>query len=340
MDAKSPRPAAIPIWISRAGRRRFGRPSTRSNGAGVLTVGGNGAALWNAGDPDRAEVVFKPHSGVSSATFSNSGHMVVTGSLDRRAKIWDAESGLSKFQLPPEHTRSINSAVFSPVDENLLVTASNDGTARIWDVTARRVLHVLAHQKQGAPARPVRQAIFSPDGKRVLSACDDAKARIWDVGSGQIVATLELDAPVHAVAYSADGERILAGGANGRAVMFDPQTGKAVVRYLGHTAAINSVAFSPDGRRALTGSSDRSAKIWDTIESDSRPISGEPFRQVSTAAEAGGPRDGKEILTLKHHDQAVTCVAFSPDGRSILTTGLDGTAVLWLTDDWRRAAQK
>jgi WD40 repeat protein len=121
-------------------------------------------------------------------------------------------------------------------------------------------------------------------------------------------------------------------------MIFDAGTGRPIVRYLGHTAAINSVAFSPDGRRALTGSSDRTAKLWDTT----------PPGALSDAAAAGpadqraaeSARDGKEILTLSHHDQAVTSVSFSPDGRSILTAGLDGTAMLWLTEPWQQVAGK
>ena len=87
-----------------------------------------------------------------------------------------------------------------------------------------------------------------------------------------------------------------------------PTTGKPLVRYLGHTAAINLGGPFARWRPALTGSSDRSAKFGTRSNRTAVPISGEPVRQVSTAAEAGGPRDGKEILTLKHHDQAVTSV--------------------------------
>ena len=46
---------------------------------------------------------------------------------------------------------------------------------------------------------------------------------------------------------------------------------------------------------------------------------------------------GKEILTLKKHSQEVTCVNVSMSGRYVLTSSRDGTAVVWLTDDWTKA---
>ena len=45
-------------------------------------------------------------------------------------------------------------------------------------------------------------------------------------------------------------------------------------------------------------------------------------------------KTGKEILTLSRHTEDVTSVTFSPDGRQVLTGSRDGTAVIWLSQDW------
>jgi WD40 repeat protein len=306
---------------------RFAIESPR--GARVLTVGGNGAALWNPAHPAEPELLFKPHGSVTAAAFSPDGKYVATGGTDRRIKIWNAETALAVAQLPGEHAAAITSASYSPRDGRLLLTASADGSARLWDVAARRVLHVLAHQEQPAAAKAVRAAVFSPDGASALTAGDDAALRIWDTVTGKPLASFQAESPVHCAAFSPDGRFILAGLQNGQAVIFDAQSHRPLVRFAGHTDVVSSVAFSPDGRRALSGSRDRLVKIWDA-----------DWAASSTAGEANqaapdpaAPKAGKELLTLRYHDQAVTSVAFSPDGRSIVSASLDGTAVLWPTAD-------
>ncbi len=127
-------------------------------GGGVLTVGGNGAVLWDPLHREMPELTFKPHSGVTAAGISPNGKMIVTGSSDQRAKIWNAATGKVELQFPAAHSGQINSAEFSPVSNQLLVTASNDGTARIWELPSRRVLHVLSHRARTGPeARFIRR---------------------------------------------------------------------------------------------------------------------------------------------------------------------------------------
>ena len=76
------------------------------------------------------------------------------------------------------------SAAFSP-DGERVVTASGDGTARIWDAESGAQLATLRGH-EGC----VNSAAFSPDGERVVTASDDGTARIWDADSGAQLETL------------------------------------------------------------------------------------------------------------------------------------------------------
>ncbi|WP_414220828.1 WD40 repeat domain-containing protein [Cupriavidus necator] len=73
------------------------------------------------------------------------------------------------------HQAGVRSAAFSP-DGQRVVTASDDKTARVWELTTGQVIAQLnGHQA------PVRSAAFSPDGQRVVTASYDKTARVWNV---------------------------------------------------------------------------------------------------------------------------------------------------------------
>ncbi len=130
-------------------------------GRAVLTVGGNGAMLWNPADTSRPELLFKPHGGVTTVDFSPDGRHAVTASSDRRAKIWNVATGRAELQLPAEHAAEITSAEFSPTDERVLLTASEDGTARLWNWADRRVVYVLEHAADGNCAARSNCRVFA-----------------------------------------------------------------------------------------------------------------------------------------------------------------------------------
>ena len=83
----------------------------------------------------------------------------------------------------------------------MLVTASWDRTARLWDaVTGDPLGEPLGHREA------VRSAAFSPDGKRVVTASRDGAARVWDVADGQLLGEpLRHGAGLRSASFSPDG---------------------------------------------------------------------------------------------------------------------------------------
>ncbi len=275
----------------------------------LLTIGGNDAQLWDL--ETRKQIVrFSPHGAVASADISPEGRLLVTGSWDRSAKIWDVATGRTVRKLDGLHKGYVNSVEFSS-DGTLILTGSDDGTARLWDVaTAEPVEPIFRGHKTR-----IRQARFSGDGRRILTVANDKTARIWDRASAEVLHTLVgHEWAVLCGAFSADGERVVTGSEDNTAIVWDASTSELLLKLAGHTDSVTSVAFSPDGRRVMTASQDNTAKLWDA-------------------------NTGKEILTLLGHTQELTSVSFSPDGRSVLTSARDGAAILWPALDWREAHQ-
>ena len=81
------------------------------------------------------------------------------------------------------------------------MTASEDGTARVWDADSGAELHVLRHEDESE----VFRATYSPDGRRIVTASNGWTARVWDADSGEQLDTLSHEGEVHEAAYSPNG---------------------------------------------------------------------------------------------------------------------------------------
>jgi WD40 repeat protein len=118
------------------------------------------------------------HNGMVYAAFSPDGRRVVITSLDKTARVCDAQSH-QPVTGPLKHNGQVVHAAFSP-DGRRVVTASEDQTARVWDAqSGQPVTPPLKHD------RPIVHAAFSPDGRRVVTASEDQTTRVWDLPSGE-----------------------------------------------------------------------------------------------------------------------------------------------------------
>jgi WD40 repeat protein len=161
--------------------------------------------------------------------------------------VFDSKTGHLLRSLAG-HTKQVNRVTFGG-DGTRVLTASEDQTARLWDVASGKVL-VTFEGHEGS----VLSAIFGPEGKTVLTAGADKTACEHDAVTGEDLQQLEHPAAVGALALSPDGKRLVT-GCNDRGVrVWDLATGKLEQTLSEHTGKVASVAFSPDGKWLVTGS--------------------------------------------------------------------------------------
>ena len=111
-----------------------------------------------------------------------------------------------------DHEGAVNFVEFS-VDGQRLVSASDDGTARVWRADGSGKPEVLKGHTE-----PVESAAFSPDGQRVVTASDDGTARVWRAdGSGTPVVLEGHTKPVVSASFSPDGQRVVTASFDGTA---------------------------------------------------------------------------------------------------------------------------
>lgn len=234
-----------------------------------------------------------------------------------------------------------------------LLSASIDGSCRVWDTRTGKLLATLPAGTDGQSA----SASFSQDGRRVATGSLDGAVFIWDADTGMLKARLTDHHPSSAsdVALSPDG-RFVAAAAGDAAYIWGMETERLLSTMTGHSDKITSVAFSPDSRRLVTTSADRTAMVWDvgTGKAIAR-LSGHTDRIRAAKFSPDGTRvvtrsddltaavwnatTGKRLHLLAGHTDWVWAADFSPDGARVVTASADGTARFWDADTGQMLVQ-
>ena len=259
-------------------------------GRHVLTYGEDGTArIWDSHITAELRLIEDEKVPLTGLAVAEKGALRLTTDARGMAHIW--RQGGRRITLP---VRRVRDAIFSP-NGTLAVTASGDGTVRIWSTN-------------GAPERTLRHigavaVAFDPEGGRLAAAGVDRVA-IWDAGTWRPARPVRTGPGVVDVSFSPDGERLVTANADGTASIWNVATGLRELKPLkGHRAALTSAAFSPDGSLVVTASADHDARVWSA-------------------------RTGNQKYLLSIHGAIVSDAEFSPDGRWIVTAG-PGLAGLW-----------
>jgi WD40 repeat protein len=192
------------------------------------------------------------------AAFSANGRLIVTGGLDRSARVWETSTGKLLARLAP-HANTVFSAEFSPGGRRVVTTTN--GSGQVWDVAqATPIGEPLRH----AELSRVSFASFSPDGRRVITVGGDHTARLWDAATGKAIgAVMKHDGePFHA-AFRPDGLIVVTGGHDRTVRFWDAITGRAFPDLtLKLEQPLDRVFFTSDAAYLVTRENDRFVALY------------------------------------------------------------------------------
>lgn len=247
-------------------------------------------------------------SSIRCISWSPTGNLIATGSVDRTLRIWNPEKNQVKHSTELRgHTGAVERVAWNPTKDGELASVSHDGTLRIWDVRSRICLATVNIGGEGLTVA------WSPEGKLLIVGRKD-----------------DVIVPVSV------GEGVAAGEGEGAAAY------RYVVRqHIPQSQQTNQIIFAP-----LRADSSFYTLLL-TTGSGTIKICSYPLRPVSIhgeakAAAASNTDDASEtsvgnlpvLHLLASHTSSTFCLELATTGRYLATGGSDALICLWDTTEW------
>lgn len=335
----------------------------------LLISGGDGRTvkLWDIYTKECKHTLSGYANRIWSVAFSRDGKTFACGGEDNKIRIWNYDDRTHiPTQILPEHTDWVWSVAFSPKGD-ILASGTEDNKIFLWQLKEQQskeqkweyIRELTGHNKR------VRCVAFNPNGDKLASAGNDNQVFLWDISnvdnpkpSSNKISHKDR---VLSLAFSPDGKYLASSSRDKTICLIDAHTEKVQNRNLGandqdhHRDQVHSIAFSPNSDLLVSGGFDQQLKLWqvpsgDCIlswEGDQKILSVafHPTKPIVASAganhfitlwyisqEENGTLKALELKRLKGHKRTVESIAFTPDGKKLISCSQDQTIQFWQID--------
>lgn len=292
------------------------------NGDILAISEGNDVHIFNANTGQSVTILRGNVYSIARIAFSADGKYLVAGSYDHMIVLWDAISmrEINRWSTGNSDTikDSITDIAFS-VDGNVIASANNNGDIFLWD---KNTYQLIGLPLTGVSSSEVLSIAFNPDGNTLTSANRDGSILVWNLEERLSNAKRLLghtETFVTSVAFSPVENIVASGGYDNKIIFWDAVTSELIGEPLLLKSVVRDLAYSPDGtilastscatsEGPFSGCDKAEILLWDVT---SRKLIGTPL--------------------IGHQDYAIS-LSFNPDGKTLLSSSVDGTSILWDVD--------
>jgi WD40 repeat protein/tRNA A-37 threonylcarbamoyl transferase component Bud32 len=287
------------------------------DGHQFASAGLDGAVIVRDALTGQAILKCAHETGVTRFTFSPDGKRIASGDEKGVIKSWDSSTGTQLLTLSG-HNAPIAFLSFTP-DGASLISASQSGEFKVWDSETGQ-MRASSEAVKNAAAPTFMDAALSPDGRQIACCSFAGDGEMLNASTWERIDTelfrdnshldgnnYPADMPM-AIAFSPDATRLATAGVHGVLRVVDTATAKVTWGRNGAGSRYEDtnydVIFSPDSKQLACACADATIRLLDAVS-------------------------GNELQVLRGHKTAVKCIAYSPDGRKLVSGSDDGAVKIW-----------
>jgi WD40 repeat protein len=325
------------------------------DGDSALSISQDGTTIvWDLKSGNIVHASRLPGAGLHCADISATGSYALLGTRDGSLALMLNGSGLPILELKG-HSGAITATELDP-DSRTALSGGGDGAVRQWDLQSGAEVRRLVYTESAV------DVTLSPDGQLGLTSLADGDLSLWAYDDGEEIQRLLRDSqtPGAGLQIGLDGASAITSAGNavsasadGSLSLWDVETGEEIRRTLGQDGPLWDLDLGPDNRFVVSGSDNGSVRMWDLGSGDETSvlvIAGQTARSVAISPDGQavliGPgrgarsasdydlllielKTGTELRRFSGHSDAVADLAFSSDGKTVLSGALDGSLILW-----------